>query len=82
MSAIPLTVPGSPVAWKLPERGPVAMYSLIVAESGIETPDDIRRLDHAGARAFLIGESLLRGGDPRAALTRLARSIDSAERNG
>jgi indole-3-glycerol phosphate synthase len=46
--------------------------ALIVAESGIETPAQIQRLDRAGARAFLIGESLLRGGDPRAALTALA----------
>ena len=36
--------------------------ALIVTESGIDSPDDIRRLDAAGARAFLIGESLLRGG--------------------
>ena len=31
--------------------------AMIVAESGIETATDIRRLDRAGARAFLIGES-------------------------
>jgi indole-3-glycerol phosphate synthase len=35
-----------------------------VSESGIDTAEDIRRLDRAGARAFLIGESLLRGGSP------------------
>src|SRR5882672_6236036 len=35
--------------------------ALVVAESGIDTVGDIRRLDQAGARAFLIGESLLRG---------------------
>ena len=46
--------------------------ALIVSESGIETPDDIRRLDRAGARAFLIGESLLRGGAP-------ARDADRAQ---
>ncbi|MGH7842522.1 MAG: indole-3-glycerol phosphate synthase TrpC [Candidatus Binataceae bacterium] len=45
--------------------------ALIVAESGIETPAQIRRLDRAGARAFLIGESLLRGGHPRAVLAAL-----------
>lgn len=38
--------------------------ALIVSESGIETPADIRRLQAAGAQAFLIGESLLRGGNP------------------
>jgi indole-3-glycerol phosphate synthase len=45
--------------------------ALIVAESGIETPADIRRLYAAGARAFLIGESLLRGGAPRETLSGL-----------
>jgi indole-3-glycerol phosphate synthase len=46
--------------------------ALIVSESGIETPADIRRLYKAGARAFLIGESLLRGGEPAARLAELA----------
>jgi indole-3-glycerol phosphate synthase len=45
--------------------------ALIVSESGIETPEDIRRLYAAGARAFLIGESLLRGGDPSSRLREL-----------
>lgn len=49
--------------------------ALIVGESGIETPEHIRRLDRAGARAFLIGESLLRGGAPRAALERLTQAL-------
>jgi len=53
--------------------------ALIVSESGIETPADIRRLHAAGARAFLIGESLLRNGNPRAALSTLMRSFDTAE---
>jgi indole-3-glycerol phosphate synthase len=50
--------------------------ALIVAESGIETPAQIARLDRAGARAFLIGESLLRDGHPRAALAALAHALD------
>lgn len=49
--------------------------ALIVAESGIDSPEDIRRLDAAGARAFLIGESLLRGGDPAARLNELTRAL-------
>jgi indole-3-glycerol phosphate synthase len=49
--------------------------ALIVSESGIETPGDIRRLDAAGARAFLIGESLLRGGEPSHALAALAGAL-------
>jgi indole-3-glycerol phosphate synthase len=45
--------------------------ALIVSESGIETPEHIRQLYAGGARAFLIGESLLRSGTPGAALTPL-----------
>jgi indole-3-glycerol phosphate synthase len=40
---------------------------LLVAESGINTPTDIARLQAAGAKAFLIGESLMRQEDVRAA---------------
>lgn len=50
--------------------------ALIVSESGIESPADIARLYRAGARAFLIGESLLKTGQPRAALAILIRSLE------
>ena len=36
---------------------------LLVAESGISTPAEIARLQRAGARAFLVGESLMRQAD-------------------
>ena len=49
--------------------------ALVVSESGIDTPEDIRRLDRAGARAFLIGESLLRDGDPRRKLEALSAAL-------
>jgi indole-3-glycerol phosphate synthase len=36
---------------------------LIVAESGIHTRADVERVAHAGAKAILVGESLMRSGD-------------------
>jgi indole-3-glycerol phosphate synthase len=46
---------------------------LVVAESGIKHPDDLDRLAAAGARCFLIGESLMREPDVTAATRRLLR---------
>ncbi len=42
-----------------------------VAESGIHGPEDVARLRDAGFDAFLVGESLLRSGDPARALRAL-----------
>ncbi len=44
---------------------------LFVAESGISTSDDIRRLKHSGINAVLIGETLMRSKDRHAALAKL-----------
>lgn len=44
---------------------------LLISESGINTNADIQRLQRAGARAFLVGESLMRQPDVEAATRRL-----------
>jgi indole-3-glycerol phosphate synthase len=43
----------------------------LVAESGLRTRADIERLQSAGYKAFLIGETLMRAGDPLATLREL-----------
>lgn len=45
--------------------------ALAVAESGLRTADDLRRLGTAGYRAFLIGERLMTTADPGMALAAL-----------
>jgi indole-3-glycerol phosphate synthase len=43
----------------------------VVAESGFKTVDELERLELAGARSFLVGESLMAAPDPGAALRAL-----------
>ncbi|WP_299399424.1 indole-3-glycerol phosphate synthase TrpC [Pelagibius sp.] len=47
---------------------------LLVAESGLYAPADLQRMAKAGARAFLIGESLMRQDDVTAATAALAEA--------
>jgi indole-3-glycerol phosphate synthase len=49
--------------------------ALVVAESGISTPDDVRRLAAAGADAFLVGESLVKAADRTAATRALVQAL-------
>ncbi len=44
---------------------------LVVAESGIEGPEDIKRLSAGGLDAFLIGTTLMRAADPGQAIAAL-----------
>lgn len=44
---------------------------IIVSESGIATPQDVAALKTARVGAYLVGESLMRQGNPGAALTQL-----------
>jgi indole-3-glycerol phosphate synthase len=46
---------------------------LLVAESGIHSAGDVRRMVAAGARAVLVGEALMAAPDPGAALAELLR---------
>jgi indole-3-glycerol phosphate synthase len=48
----------------------------VIAESGMQGPEDILRLHHAGARGFLIGEALMRAEQPG----ELIRALKSAVR--
>jgi indole-3-glycerol phosphate synthase len=44
---------------------------LRVAESGISTREQVRQAEVSGARAILVGESLVRAGDPAVAISTL-----------
>jgi indole-3-glycerol phosphate synthase len=47
---------------------------ILVAESGIHTPEDARRMRDAGADAILVGEVLMRSPDPAASIRELIGS--------
>lgn len=51
----------------------------VVAESGLATIADLETAWSAGARSFLIGESLMRRGDPQAALRQLLGGSGSSD---
>ena len=37
---------------------------IVVSESGIQTPDDVKRVKDAGAHAILVGEALIKSDNP------------------
>ena len=49
----------------------VPKRTLVVAESGLGTPEDLQRLAKVDVRTFLIGESLMRENDVEAATSRM-----------
>jgi indole-3-glycerol phosphate synthase len=53
-----------------------------VAESGIESPDDTRKLAALGYRLALVGSALMRDRDPGAALAKLIAAGRAANRGG
>ena len=48
---------------------------IVIAESGITTPDEVRRLSAAGVSAFLVGEAFMRAPEPGNALRQLFNLI-------
>jgi len=52
----------------LPRIGP---ERLVITESGVLAPEDVRHLRAAGVHAYLVGEAFMRAPDPGAELTRL-----------
>jgi len=49
--------------------------AMLVCESGIGTPADVERMAKAGARSFLVGESLMRQPDVAAAVRALVGDV-------
>ncbi|GAC1606421.1 MAG: indole-3-glycerol phosphate synthase TrpC [Ramlibacter sp.] len=52
-------------------RQQVPSDRLLVTESGIRTPEDVKRMRDAGVHAFLVGEAFMRAADPGLALAEL-----------
>lgn len=52
-----------------------AKFKVVLSESGIETPEDIRFLSKFGVRAFLVGTCLMKAKHPRLKLEELVNSL-------
>ena len=53
----------------------VPQGAVLVAESGVGTPDDVRTFAEAGADVALIGEALVTGGDPVAGVRAMKEAV-------
>ena len=62
--------------------GMVDQPEIVVSESGIRTPEDVKRLADAGVHRILVGEHLMRQPDPGKALAELIGTGDSAPSDG
>jgi indole-3-glycerol phosphate synthase len=62
---------------RLAARSPSGRF--LVAESGIATPADVARVAAAGARAMLVGESLMRAADVAAATRALLAAPEASQ---
>ena len=54
--------------------------AVAVAESGLKSPEDVRRLRAIRYDAFLIGERFMRDAEPGSALARLLADVESGDR--
>jgi indole-3-glycerol phosphate synthase len=59
--------------------GEIPGHCIAVSESGLRTGDDLLRLRGFGYSGFLIGESLMRSGDPERALRALREEVGTTE---
>jgi indole-3-glycerol phosphate synthase len=53
--------------------------SIMISESGLQSPESLRRLHSLGFRGFLIGEALMRAGDPETALRDLTAAPEDRQ---
>ena len=57
-------------------RGLVPAGTAFIAESGIQTAEDVKRLYQAGVNGVLIGESLMRSPDKKAILQEMRKAAN------
>jgi indole-3-glycerol phosphate synthase len=55
---------------------------LVVTESGIRSPEDVKTMRKNGVHAFLVGETLMRAPNPGAELARLFGGLEDEGRSG